>query len=204
MGTLGHPLGSFGARQVPKYNTGIKIAAKPSQNGASQSPKWTKIVQIRASGSPNWCPKGKGVAPPRGHPLHFGPPSPKTGFGHNLQHMAPFGATTSGFCMVFQPATLIFSTLDPIFGAPGPGLGPRRPGPPFGAKNGGLKNMILWRVWSPTRFDRIFQEGNGFHGTQEPFGCTNFPPNPPRERFYRDFAQTRKSQGPPWPSMVPA
>ena len=29
-------------------------------------------------------------------------------------HMAPFGATTNGICMVFQPATLIFSTLDPI------------------------------------------------------------------------------------------
>merc|ERR1712023_141392 len=67
----------------------------------------------------------------------------------------------------------------------------------------GLKNMILWRVWSPTRVDRIFQEGNGFHGTQEPFGCANFPPNPPRERFYRDFAQPRKCQGAPWPSMVP-
>ena len=121
-----------------------------------------------------------------------------------MQHMAPFGISTIGFCMVFQYATLIFSTLDPIFGAPGPGLGPRRPSPPFGAQNGGLKNMILWRVWSPTRFDRIFQEGNGFHGTQEPFGCANFPPNPSREGFYTDFAQIRKSQGPPWPSMVPA
>ena len=132
-----------------------------------------------------------------GLPLQFGSPHPKMVLGHNLQHMAPFGATTNGFYMVFQPATLIFSSLDPIFGAPGPGLGARRPGPPFGAKNGGLKNMILWRDWSPPRFDRIFQEGNGFHDTWEPFGCTNFPPNPPREVFYRDSPQTRKFQQAP-------
>ena len=27
--------------------------------------------------------------------------------------------------------------------------------------------------------------------------CTNFPPNPPKGRFYKDFPQTRKSQGGP-------
>ena len=61
----------------------------------------------------------------------FYPTQPEIVFGHNLQHVAPFGATTSGFCMVFQYATLIFSTPDPIFGAPGQGLGPGRPGAPF-------------------------------------------------------------------------
>ena len=80
-------------------------------------------------------------------------------WGHNLQHMAPFGALTNAFCMVFQPATLIFLTPDPIFEAPGQGLGHRRPGGPFWAQNGGPKNMILWRDWSPTRFPRIFQGG---------------------------------------------
>ena len=31
-----------------------------------------------------------------------------------------------------------------------------------------------------------------------------FPPNPPRESFYRDFPQSRKSQGGPWaPGWVP-
>ena len=124
-------------------------------------------------------------------------PYAKMVLGHDLQHMAPFGATTTGFCMVFQPATLIFSTLDSIFGGPGPGLGPRRPGPPLEIKNGGLENMFLWRDWSPTRFDRIFQEGNGFHGTQEPFGCANFPPKPSQGRVLQGFGPTPKIPGGP-------
>ena len=131
-------------------------------------------------------------------------PHPKNEFGRNLQHMAPFGATTIGFCMVFRYATLIFLTPDPIFGAPGPGLGPRRPGGPFWAQNGGPENMILWRDWSPTSFFRIFQEGNGFHGTQAPFGRTTLPPNPPRGRLNTDFLQIRKKTGGPWASVVPA
>ena len=48
-------------------------------------------------------------------------------FGHNLQHMAPFGMLTIAFCMVFQGATLIFSTPGARFLAPGPDSGP---GPP--------------------------------------------------------------------------
>ena len=125
-------------------------------------------------------------------------PHPKMVWGHNLQHMAPFGATTIRFCMVFQYATLICLTPDPIFGALTPHLGPGRARGPLGAKKGGLKNITLWRDWFPMRFPGIFQEGNGLHGTQEPFGCTNFPPNPPREGFYRDFPRTRKFQGAPW------
>ena len=127
-------------------------------------------------------------------------------WGHNLQHMAQFGALTNGFCMVFEPATLKFSTLDSILGAPsqGQGLGPRRPGDPFGAQNGGPKNITLWRDRSPTRFPRIRCEGNGLYGTQEPFGCTNFPPNPPRGRFYNDFPQTQPKTGPPWALGGPA
>ena len=76
----------------------------------------------------------KGVAPGaegwplrKGTPLKFWAPTPKMVWGHNLQHMAPFGALTGGFCMVFQPTTLIFLTLDPIFGAPTLDLGPGRP-----------------------------------------------------------------------------
>ena len=114
--------------------------------------------------------------------------------------MAPFGATTNGFCMVFRYATLIFSTPDPIFGAPGQGLSPRRPRGPFWAQKGDPKNITLWRDWSSMRFPRIFCEGNGLYGTQEPFGWTNFPPNPPRKLFCRDFPKPEKSQGPPWPS----
>ena len=41
--------------------------------------------------------------------------------------MAPFGVLTIAFCMVFQGATLIFSTPGARFLAPGPDSGP---GPP--------------------------------------------------------------------------
>ena len=37
-------------------------------------------------------------------------------FGHNLQHLAPFGIPTSGFCMVFQYESFIFSTSGAILG----------------------------------------------------------------------------------------
>ena len=70
-------------------------------------------------------------------------PHPRKVWGHHLQHMAPFGATTGGFCMVFQRATLIFSTPEPILGASGLGLGLGRPASPLGAQSGGPKNIIL-------------------------------------------------------------
>ena len=131
-------------------------------------------------------------------PLQNLGPTPEMVSGHNLQHMAPFGALTSGFCMAFDSLTLIFLTPDPIFGALTPHLGPGRARGPLGAENGGPKNMILWKDWSPMRFPGICCEGNGLCGTQEPFGCTNFPPIPPRGGFYKDFPQIRKSSGPPW------
>ena len=94
--------------------------------------------------------------------------------------------------------TLMCLTPKPNFGAPTPHLGPGRPGAPFWRQKGGPRNITLWRDRSSTRFPRCFCEGNGWYGTQEPFGCSNFPPNPPRERFCRDFPQTQKSRGAPW------
>ena len=111
----------------------------------------------------------------------------------------PFGPTTGGFCMAFRTATLIFLTPDFILGATNPGSGSWKALAPLGAKKGDPKTVILWRDWSPTRFPQIFCEGNGLYGTQEPSGCTNFPPIPPRGRFYKDFPQTRRSPGPPGP-----
>ena len=112
------------------------------------------------------CPWGKGVAPgeegsPKGKgspPKNWGP-TPKMVWGHNLQRMAPFGALTSGFCMVFQYATLIFLIPGPIFGAPGQGLGPQRPGGPFWAQNGGPENITLWRDRPPQGFAGFFARG---------------------------------------------
>ena len=71
-------------------------------------------------------------------------PHPKMVWGHNLQHMAPIGATTIGFCMVFQYATLIFLTLDPIFGADNPGSG-------------------SWKAWAPFLGPKQRQEKVGAH-----------------------------------------
>lgn len=62
-------------------------------------------------------PNGKGL------PHKFGP-YPKMVWGHSLQHMAPFGALTTGFCMVFDSPTFIVLTPDPVLGGPGQGLGP--------------------------------------------------------------------------------
>ena len=100
--------------------------------------------------------------------------------------------------MVFGFLTLMFLTPDPIFGAPNPRGRPWEAQGPFWAQKGGSKNITLWRDWSATRFPRIFCEGNGLCGTQEPFGCTNFPSIPPRGRLYKNFPQVRKSLWPPW------
>ena len=104
-------------------------------------------------------------------------------WGHNLQHMAPFGALTSGFCMVFRSATLISLTLEPIFGAPGQGLGPWRPGGPFWAQNGGPKNMILWRDRSPTRFPGFFKRGMVSMVPRNPLGVPISPKTLPGRGF---------------------
>ena len=142
-------------------------------------------------------PLGQRGRPKGRDPLRFLAPYLKMVWGHNLQHMAPFEPFTGGFCMVFHSPTLIFLTPNPIFGAPTPDPGPGRPGALFGPKKRARKTT-LWRDWFPMRFPRIFCKGNGLYGTQEPFGCTNFPPIPPRGRFYKDFPQIQKSSGPPW------
>ena len=51
-------------------------------------------------------------------PHRFCPIQPEMVFGHNLQHMAPFGVLTIAFCMVFQGTTLRFSAPGQIL-APG-------------------------------------------------------------------------------------
>ena len=58
------------------------------------------------------------------HPFWYG--RARMVFGHNLQHMAPFGVPTTVFCMVFRHATLVFSTPGTIFGTLDSRFGPRR------------------------------------------------------------------------------
>ena len=45
------------------------------------------------------------------------------------------------------------------------------------------------------KFPRIFQEGNVFYGTQEPFGCINIPLNLPGRGFTGISPEPKKSRG---------
>ena len=120
-------------------------------------------------------------------------------FGHNLQHMAPFGILTTGFCMVFRYAILIFSTTETIFGTPDPNLDPtgfRLGQGPFLAKNGARKKMVFHKKSFPKGFHGDPCRGNGLYGTQEAFGQASFPPNPTRK------PNIRHTGPPPGPGPV--
>ena len=82
-------------------------------------------------------------------------------FGHNLQHMAPFGIPNTGFCMVFRHANfvilgsrMIFGHQDPEFGPPDVPAGPgtflgQKWGP---EKDGFVEEMVpQWMVWQTKR-----------------------------------------------------
>ena len=73
------------------------------------------------------------------HWLRLGGTRPEMVFGHNLQHMAPFGIPTTGFCMVFQHGTLVFSPPGTIFGTPDPKFGSWLRRGPFSRKKGARK-----------------------------------------------------------------
>ena len=71
-------------------------------------------------------------------------------FGHNLQHMAPFGIPTTDSGMVVQCATLIFSTPRLIFATQYPRFGPQRV--PAGP------GTFLSQKWGPNE-DGFAEEG---------------------------------------------
>ena len=54
-------------------------------------------------------------------------------FGRNLHYMAPFGIPRTGFCMVFQRASFVFSC----------------PGADFGAQNLILDHQVDIWAWEP-------------------------------------------------------
>ena len=96
------------------------------------------------------------------HWLRLGGTRPEMVFGRFLQHMAPFGIPSTGFCMVFQGATLIFSAPGARFWAqgqilvPGPGPGPKiGPGPQIWNPNWALGPLgpwaqgPIWAHWAP-------------------------------------------------------
>ena len=90
-------------------------------------------------------PWGRGVAPQQGIYTQNLAPSPKMVLGHNLQHMAPFGIPTSGFCMVFQDGSLIFSTPGPIWGPQDPDLG------------SGWAEDLFWSKQGPEKYDIVVE-----------------------------------------------
>ena len=111
-------------------------------------------------------------------------------WGHNLQHMAPFGALTSGFCMVFDSPTLICLTLDHTFWSPDPTSWPRKgPGPFWGPKRG--PELI------PHEVTQDFLRGEWFVWYPGTLWVYRFPPNPSQGRFSEGFPPNPKIQWAP-------
>ena len=126
-------------------------------------------------------------------------------FGHNLQHMAPFGIPNTGFCMVFRHANLLFSGSGMIFGSQDPEFVPRmcRLGwGPFWAKNGARKKMVLWKKWFPNgRFGKQ-KGGNEAEGIRTHMGRPLSPRPRPKKWFSPEKSKTRKPLGPLWGSLL--
>ena len=117
---------------------------------------------------------------------------PEMVFGHNLQHMAPFGVLTIAFCMVFQGATLIFSAPGTRFGArTQPGNSPSRICQIWDLKNG---------IWSP--FGHIGRTPRESSGKD-----TNFPartqPGPSQPLGGPFFLRNQESERPPAKKWAP-
>jgi len=112
----------------------------------------------------------------------------------NLQHMAPFGIPTAGFCMFFRYATLVFPTPGTISGTPDPKFGPWLGCGPFRPKTGPGKHDVVEEM-VPVRIYGDLCEGIGLYGAQEAFGQGHFPLNPTRKSLYRDSPISRKN---PW------
>ena len=141
------------------------------------------------------CPGGRGVAPgAKGSPLgRRGCPKGRERPPILGAQLFTYGSVWAmDWCILHGFSFPDFDMLDPRtnFWSPDPTSWPRKAWVLLGTPKRDPKNIFLWRDWSPTRFPKIFCEGNGFYGTQEPSGCTNFPQNHPRGRFYKDFTQT--------------
>ena len=103
--------------------------------------------------------------------------------------------------MVFQCATLVFSTPETISGTPDTKFGPRLGREPFWVKNGAWENDFVEEM-VPAGFHGDLCEGSGLYGTLEAFGQAHFPPNPTRKSFYGDLPISQKIPGPPCATLV--
>ena len=131
-------------------------------------------------------------------------------FGHNLQHMAPFGIPTTGFGTVFRHAHLLFSGSGVIFGPRDAEFGP--PDVPAGL------GTFLGQKWGP--------EKDGFAQEMVPQGVSRgsvqgewivwypgglwagqFPPKPYQKKIIRHTGPPGPGPlgpwGPWWPYTTP-
>ena len=122
----------------------------------------------------------------------------ENGFGHNLQHMPPFGITTTALCMVFQYATLICSNPGLILGPRDLDLGSNWAGD-FCWQKRDPKNMTLWRKWSPWGLRGICRRGMDCRVPRRPFGKAISPQTLPENHFVGFSPFSEKSLGPPGP-----
>ena len=118
-------------------------------------------------------------------------------FGHNLQHMAPFGVPTTVFCMVFRHATLVFSTPGAIFGTPIPDLDPGWAGDLFCPKMGPGKRWGCGRNGPPWGCTGFCKRGMDCMVPRRPLGKA-VSPQTPLDNHLAHFPGFRD----PWPSMV--
>ena len=142
------------------------------------------------------------------HPLRKDPPpfgygSYRMVFGHTLQHMAPFGIPTTGFCMVFQHATLIFSTTGPILGPQDLDLGSGWAGDLFGPKIGPEKAWFRGGNGPPWGFRGIRARGMDCMVPRRPLGKPISPQTLPETHFTGIFPFPGKMPGPPWALVGP-
>ena len=106
-------------------------------------------------------------------------------WGHNLQHML-FGATTSGFWMVFQSATLVFLTPDPFLEPQVQVLVPEGQGPLWGPKRGAEKHVFVEGLVSH-EVPQDFLRGEWFLLYPGTLWVYQFPPKPSQGRCLHGF-----------------
>ena len=122
-------------------------------------------------------------------------------FSPNLQHMAPFGIPTTGFCMVFHCASSMFSAPGLIFEPRDLDLGSGWAGDLFCPKMGPRKRWFCGRNGSPSGFRGICKREMDCIVPRRPLGKAISPQTLPENHFL-DFPGFRDQfggpPGPPW------
>ena len=111
-------------------------------------------------------------------------------------------ATTDAFCMLRLHTTLTCWTLGPILGAPGPSLGPGRPGPPFLNQNSEKHDFVEGTVPPQGLLDVL--RGEWFAPYPGTCWVWSFPPKPSQGKVLQGTPVNPKApKGPPGPLGCP-